>query len=92
MKFEWDPAKDALNLEKHGVSFGGAQLAFLDPRRIVASDTAHSSPDEVRYFLFGSTPGGILTVRFTVRKNRIRIIGAGYWREGRRRYEQENNL
>ncbi|MEI6747001.1 MAG: hypothetical protein WCL34_13640 [Methylococcaceae bacterium] len=34
----------------------------------------------------------ILTVRFTYRHNRIRIIGAGYWRKGKKIYEKENNL
>jgi hypothetical protein len=28
------------------------------------------------------------TVRFTWRGDRIRIIGAGYWRKGRQAYEQ----
>jgi hypothetical protein len=30
----------------------------------------------------------IMTVRFTYRKHRIRITGAGYWRKGREVYEQ----
>ncbi|GHU08368.1 hypothetical protein FACS189431_4490 [Alphaproteobacteria bacterium] len=30
---------------------------------------------------------GIATVRFTIRKGNIRIIGAGYWRKGNRIYE-----
>lgn len=30
-----------------------------------------------------------MTVRFTYRQNRIRIIGAGYWRKGRDVYEKE---
>ena len=34
---------------------------------------------------------GIVTVRFTVRNNKIRIIGAGYWRKGKKIYEKENN-
>ena len=32
---------------------------------------------------------GIITVRFTMRNENIRIIGAGYWREGRDKYEQK---
>ncbi len=36
--FEWDEAKNTLNLRKHGVSFYEAQHAFLDPRRVIASD------------------------------------------------------
>lgn len=33
---------------------------------------------------------GILTVRFTVRAKTIRIFGAGYWRKGRKIYEEQN--
>jgi uncharacterized DUF497 family protein len=29
--FDWDLAIDTENQRKHGVSFGEAQLAFLDP-------------------------------------------------------------
>lgn len=31
MRFEWDPAKAASNLHKHGVSFQDASLVFDDP-------------------------------------------------------------
>jgi hypothetical protein len=31
-------------------------------------------------------------VRFTYRSDVIRIIGAGYWRKGKRIYEQENQI
>jgi hypothetical protein len=30
-----------------------------------------------------------MTVRFIVRGSKVRIIGAGYWREGRKIYEQD---
>jgi uncharacterized protein len=33
-----------------------------------------------------------LTVRFTYREGVVRIIGAGYWRKGRRIYERENHV
>lgn len=29
-----------------------------------------------------------MTVRFTYRNNKIRIIGAGYWRQGKKVYEE----
>ena len=89
--FEWDPAKDALNRRKHGVAFVDAQLAFLDPSRIVAKDLSHSGV-EPRFYCFGMTGPGILTVRFTYRGGVIRIIGAGYWRRGRRIYEAHNEV
>jgi hypothetical protein len=38
----------------------------------------------------GKVGEGILTVRFTYRRNIIRIIGAGYWRKGKKSYEDQN--
>ena len=90
-RFEWDPDKDIANQERHGVSFGLAQFAFADPRRVIAQDISHSST-ESRYYCFGWVGGGILTVRFTHRDEVIRIFGAGYWRKGKRVYERENQI
>jgi uncharacterized DUF497 family protein len=50
---------------------------------------AHSSAEQ-RRFCLGIVNGGVMTVRFTVRGTTIRIIGAGYWRKGRRAYESKN--
>jgi hypothetical protein len=91
MKFEWDDVKDQLNQKKHGVSFTEAQNAFLDKHRVIAEDLEHSNEKEQRYFCFGKVDGEIVTVRFTVRKKSIRIIGAGYWRKGKKIYEKEKN-
>jgi uncharacterized DUF497 family protein len=90
-RFEWDFDKDTENQQKHGVSFSLAQEAFLDPKRVIARDLAHSELEE-RFYCFGSVGGGVLTVRFTYRRYVIRIIGAGYWRKGKRIYEQENQI
>jgi uncharacterized protein len=89
--FDWDANKDNLNQEKHGVSFAFAQLAFLDSDRIILEDLEHSD-DEKRYYCLGRVSEGIMTVRFTYRKNKIRIIGAGYWRKGKQIYERENQI
>ena len=89
--FEWDETKDLDNQRKHGVSFDEAQYAFLDENRVIAEDLNHSQ-HEKRYYCFGLNEqgNGILTVRFTYRSGRIRIIGAGYWRRGKKIYEQSN--
>jgi len=92
MKFEWDKDKDRINQHKHQISFTEAQKAFLDPNRLIALDHKHSTPQEKRYFCFGKIQDRILTVRFTLRNNQIRIIGAGYWREGRKKYEEHNRV
>ena len=87
--FEWDDAKDRLNRVKHGVPFALAQRAFFDPRRVIAEDLSHSGAER-RYFCFGEIDGNVMTVRFTWRERRIRIFGAGYWRKGKKVYEQQN--
>ena len=89
--FEWDDAKDLINQEQHGVSFEFAQRAFDDPNRIIARDLRHEK-GEKRFFCFGSVEGNILTVRFSFRHKRIRIFGAGYWRQGRKLYEEKNQI
>ena len=87
--FDWDADKDRVNQEKHGVSFAYAQQAFLDKHRVIAEDLKHSR-SEKRYYCFGKVDGDVLTVRFTYRNKQIRIIGAGYWRKGKKAYEKSN--
>ena len=89
--FEWDEIKNQINREKHNVSFQEAKKVFLDPGRIIVEDLDHSR-DEKRFFCLGKIGDHVLTVRFTYRKKIIRIIGAGYWRKGKKRYEKENNI
>lgn len=88
--FEWDDNKATANEEKHGLTFYNAQEAFFDPDRVIAEDISHSK-NEKRYYCFGKVGNGIATVRFTYRGKKIRIIGAGYWRAGRKAYDKEKN-
>lgn len=88
MEFEWDETKNDINISKHGLSFYEAQKAFLDNKRVIILDKKHSS-SEKRFFCIGKIDNrNIATVRFTIRNGHIRIIGAGYWREGKKIYEQ----
>ena len=91
--FEWDESKNLDNQQKHGVTFYEAQYAFLDENRVIAEDLTHSQTEK-RFYCFGQSKEatGILTVRFTYRSGRIRIIGAGYWRKGKKIYEQTNSI
>ena len=91
MTFEWDESKNLDNIEKHNVSFEFAQESFFDKKRIIIKDKKHSKKEE-RFFCIGNVGSGILTVRFTIRNGNIRIFGAGFWREGRSKYEKANNL
>jgi uncharacterized DUF497 family protein len=88
-RFEWDEEKDKDNQSKHNVSFSLAQYAFLDPRRIIVEDINHGDAEN-RFYCIGRVREGIITVRFTYRGNIVRIYGAGYWRKGRKIYEEQN--
>jgi hypothetical protein len=79
------------NQKKHNVTFSVAQHAFLDPHRLIVEDISHSG-EEDRFYCIGRVGEGIMTVRFTYRGKIIRIYGAGYWRKGRRIYEDQNKI
>jgi uncharacterized DUF497 family protein len=88
LEFVWDGNKDETNQEDHRAVFAEAIEAFCDPKRIIYADKKHSRRDEKRLFLLGKVKSGlVLTVRFTRRDKYIRIIGAGFWREGQVRYD-----
>jgi uncharacterized DUF497 family protein len=87
--FDWDGEKDRQNQKKHSVSFVKAQYAFADRNRVILKDLAHSGAEE-RFYCIGKVGEGIITVRFTYRENKIRIFGAGYWRKGKKIYEEQN--
>ena len=63
----------------------------MDTRRVIARDMAHSKT-EARYYCFGQVAAGVLTVRFTHRAGSIRIIGAGFWRRGKKIYEAQHKI
>lgn len=86
--FEWDPEKEAENVRKHGVDFSTVPMVFSDPRRLIFPNVKHSGT-EPRFYAVGDDGHGVLTVRFTMRGETIRVIGAGYWRKQRKQYEKE---
>lgn len=88
MTFEWDDAKEALNLEKHGVDFSTVAAVFDDPKYLIVPNLKHSL-NENRFYAIGYDGHDILTVRYARRDEGIRIIGAGYWRKQKRAYENQ---
>jgi hypothetical protein len=91
MTFDWDPAKDASNRVKHGVSFEAAQLAFDDPRAISELDRVVDG--EERWKTTAAVRGRVLLIAHTYEdygyEEVVRIISArkANARE-RSRYEQ----
>ena len=73
-RFEWDPAKAARNLCKHGVSFDDATDVFHDDLVVIEDDP---DPDEERFTIVGMSRRGLLLVVYTERRaGTIRIISA----------------
>ena len=74
--FEWNRAKAASNLRKHGVTFGEGATVFSDEHGLMISDPDHSG-DESRFLLVGqSRLRRILVVVSVERGEKIRIISA----------------
>ena len=73
--FEWNAAKAAANLKKHGVSFEEAATTFTDEFARIVADEEHSE-DEPRHILIGySEKKRLLFVSFIHRaENLVRII------------------
>lgn len=75
MEMEFDPAKAASNLRKHGVSFAHAEQALRDPFAVTIDDP--DTHDEVRFVTLGMDAlGRVLVVVHTIRDERIRVISA----------------
>ena len=76
LRFDWDEAKAALNLVKHGVSFEEAATVFGDPLALTLNDPDHSA-DERRLLTFGiSNRRRVLLVVNLERGRMLRIISA----------------
>jgi hypothetical protein len=90
--FEWDDAKAEANLRKHKVRFEHAAEACEDPYALIELDDSDDYGEE-RFILIGKATDGLLTVIYTERNDRIRIISAreanDYERRNYRRAAQE---
>ena len=77
MTFDWDEAKDRINIKKHGINFETATRVFNDSFRIELYDKDHSC-DEERYITIGEVCGRplVISVTYTERKEVIRLISA----------------
>jgi uncharacterized protein len=75
LEFEWDSAKAASNLQKHGVPFEYAARVFLDERRQDGVDRRQTYGEE-RRITIGSIEGRVYVVAYTRRRAAIRLISA----------------
>jgi uncharacterized DUF497 family protein len=88
--FEWDKVNSHKNERKHGVTDRESEEIFFNESLIIARSSERGA--EIRYAALGKTYGSrLLTVVFTVRANKIRVISARPMsRSERKLYEEEN--
>ena len=73
-EFEWDDAKNAANLVKHGISFEEAATIWNGTVVSGVDETHHSELREISFGLIGGT--AIVCVVHTDRHGKTRIISA----------------
>ena len=75
MDVDFDGAKAASNLRKHGVSFEEAASSLFDPHALVREDI-HALGENRLVLLGMSLRGRLLVVVYTVRGDVVRLISA----------------
>jgi uncharacterized protein len=72
MEFEWDENKNRKNIEKHKIDFSDASVIFGGEYRRKKSPYPH----EERWLATGEVRGKKITVVYTIRGDKYRIISA----------------
>lgn len=91
IEFEWHKLKAEANWRKHKVSFDEAITIFGDENVLVVLDREHSGDEERNLAIGLSAQRRLVTVCFTERGERLRIISARLSeRWERREYEGAN--
>ena len=93
MEFEWDEAKAAANLTKHGIDFLDAADALRDPRKVDLIDRRRDY-GEARFRCICAGPDALFAVIYTMRgEDRYRLISARKAnRHEQRQYAQDRPL
>lgn len=89
IKFDWDHGNKDKNWQKHKVTADEAEEVFDNEPKFFFEDTRRSEAEE-RPGLLGQTDAGrLLSIVFTVRQEKIRVITArDMSRKERRAYEE----
>lgn len=84
MDIEFDPAKDAANIAKHGVSLAFGQEVFSDADHIVIA--SHRPIDgEERFKVIGTVEAKLWTAVYVMRSVRFRFISVRRSNDGEER-------
>lgn len=90
LEFEWDKGNIDKNFKKHKLSNKEIEQVFISgKRKFIFEDQKHSAREK-RYGIFGKTDDGkLLSIVFTLRKDKVRAITARPMsKKERRSYEK----
>lgn len=84
MEIEFDPAKDAVNREKHGLSLSFGAWIFDDPDALIVP-TIRRGDEEERYKAIGMVEGRLFTAVHVWRGAAVRFISVRRSNDGEER-------
>lgn len=89
VEFQWDSGNDTKNWIKHRVSCREAEEIFFNAPLKIIEDQKHSKKEK-RFHAFGKTKKGkFLSITFTIRGSKIRIISARSMHKKERKYYEQ---
>ena len=90
LEFEWDKGNSDKNFKKHKLSNREIELVFINSKKKFTFEDKKHSATEKRYGIFGKMDNGkLLSIVFTVRKDKVRVITArSMSKKERRSYEK----
>ena len=88
MDFEWDSTKNEANIKKHGIDFSGAQTIW--DGYVVTLQSIQKYHGEIRFLAIGLYKGREITVVYTQRDRKRRLISARRARKNEREIYWKN--
>lgn len=87
MEFEWDLEKNNTNIEKHGLDFSDVAFVFDGP--ILEIEDTRKDYGEIRFFGIGLLRDMEISIVYTRKRNKIRLISARRARKDERQKYRE---
>ena len=76
VRFEWDEGNIDKSFKKHGVTVEEAENVFYSKPSVLLEDKEHSGLEKRCLVLGKSENGKFLSITFTLRKGKVRIISS----------------
>lgn len=75
LRFEWDEAKNRLNIQRHGIAFADV-VDFLDDPGLIERLDQREDYGEDRIIAFATIKGRVLAIVYVERGDALRLISA----------------